>query len=99
MTVPGIVMEGDTARARRTDPLESHAAADAANLTDSQQAVLKALRVHKHLAAFELEQVLPVWSPSRIRTALTELQADGLVRTQGTRRTPFGRDARVWAVA
>jgi predicted transcriptional regulator len=95
-----MLWDEDSPRARRNDPLTSHAAADSSNLADSQQAVLTALRVHKHLAAFELETVLPMWSPSRIRTALTELAKQGLVeRTDSTRMTPYGRDAHVWQVA
>lgn len=94
---PPMLWDDDSPRARRTDPLTSHRSADSSNLADSQQAVLTALRVHKHLAAFELEQVLPMWSPSRIRTALTELQQQGLVnRSEKTRRTRYGRDAHVW---
>lgn len=98
--VPQIVTAGDTARARATDPITSHQAADTSNLADSQNAVLNALAVHKHLAAFELEQVLPVWSPSRIRTALKELEAVGRVRVSDrpARRTPYGRTAQVWEV-
>lgn len=95
-----IVLGDDSPRVRRSDPLTSHAAADSSNLADSQNAVLNALAVHKHLAAFELEQVLPVWSPSRIRTALKELEAVGRVRVSDrpARRTPYGRTAQVWEV-
>lgn len=98
--VPSIILNGDSPRVRRSDPLTSHRAADTSNRADSKQAVLTALRIHKHLAAFELEAVLPEWSPSRIRTALTELLADGLVvRSDKTRTTKFGRDAHVWEPA
>lgn len=98
--VPSIFPNGDSPRVRKNDPLTSHAAADSSNVKDSKHAVLSKLRQHKHLAAFELEQVLPEWSPSRIRTALTELKADGLVvRSERTRPTRFGRDAHVWEVA
>lgn len=98
--VPSIILTDDTPRVRKSDPLTSHRAADSSNRADSKQAVLTALRIHKHLAAFELEAVLPDWSPSRIRTALTELAADGLVqRSDKTRTTRFGRDAHVWEPA
>lgn len=95
--VPQIVMSGDNPRVRRSDPLTSHRAADSSNLADSQTAVLNALAVHKHLAAFELEMVLPMWSGSRIRTALKELAELGRVRkSDKTRTTRYGRSAVVW---
>lgn len=98
--VPSIILTDDSARVRKSDPLTSHRAADSANRADSKQAVLTTLRVYKHLAAFEVEAVLPEWSPSRIRTALTELAEEGLVvRTDRTRSTRFGRAAHVWEVA
>lgn len=98
--VPSIILTDDSPRVRKSDALTSHLAADSSNRADSKQAVLTALRVHKHLAAFELEAVLPDWSPSRIRTALTELAEEGLVvRTDRTRSTRFGRAAHVWEVA
>ena len=52
------------------------------------------------LAAFELEAQLPHWSPSRIRTALNELQEQGYVqRLDRFRVTPYGRQAHVWGLA
>lgn len=98
--LPQIVMAGDSARARKSDPLESHAAADSSNLADSQHAVLTALAVHKHLAGFELEALLPDWSGSRVRTAVSELVKAGRVRqSDKMRKTRFGRDAIVWELA
>lgn len=98
--LPQIVMNGDSPRARRNDPIESHQAADSSNLHDSQQAVLTALAVHKHLAAHELEALLPEWSGSRIRTALSELRDQGRVQVAKDehRETRFGRSAQVWEV-
>lgn len=98
--VPSIILNDDSPRVRRSDPTTSHLAADSSNRADSKKAVLTALRVHKHLAAFELEHVLPDWSPSRIRTALTELAEDGLVvRSDRTRVTRYGKPAHVWEPA
>lgn len=98
--VPSIILNGDSPRVRKSDPLTSHVAADSSNRADSKRAVLTALRVHKHLAAFELEQVLPDWSPSRIRTALTELAEEGLVvRSDRTRLTRYNKPAHVWEPA
>lgn len=95
--VPSIILTGDSPRVRKSDPVTSHQAADASNRADSKKAVLTALRVHKHLAAFELEAVLPDWSPSRIRTALTELAEEGLVvRSDRTRLTRYNKPAHVW---
>lgn len=96
-----MLWDDDSPRARRTDPIESHAAADSSNLHDSQHAVLTALAVHKHLAAHELEALLPEWSGSRIRTALAELRDQGRVQVaEGRKReTRFGRAAQVWEIA
>lgn len=99
-STPQIVMAGDSPRTRRRDPLTSHRAADLANLPDSQRDVLKKLRVYKMLAAFELESLLPHRSPSRIRTALNELEERGYVqRVDRFRVTPYGRQAHVWGLA
>lgn len=95
--VPSLYLTDDRPRVRKADPTTSHVAADGSNRAKSKQAVLTKLRVHKHLAAYELEALLPEWSPSRIRTALKELEADGLVvRTDRTRPTRFGKQAHVW---
>lgn len=98
---PPMLWDDDSPRVRRNDPIESHAAADSSNLADSQQAVLTALKVHKHLAAHELEALLPEWSGSRIRTALSELRDQGRVQVAKDkhRETRFGRSAQVWEVA
>lgn len=98
--VPSVYLTDDSPRVRKSDPVTSHAAADGSNRAKSKQAVLAKLRVHKHLAAYELEALLPEWSPSRIRTALKELEADGMaVRTDRTRPTRFGKQAHVWEAA
>jgi hypothetical protein len=95
--VPSLYLTGDSPRVRKSDPITSHQAADGSNRAKSKQAVFTKLRVHKHLAAYELESLLPDWSPSRIRTALKELEKDGLVvRTDRTRPTRFGKQAHVW---
>lgn len=97
--VPSLFLTNDSPRARRSDPVTSHVAADASSRADSKRAVLSALRVHKHLAAYELEALLPDWSPSRIRTALTELAEEGLVeRSDRTRLTRYNKPAHVWEV-
>lgn len=99
-STPQIVMAGDSARTRQRDPLTSHRAADLANLPDSQRDVLKKLRVYRMLAAFELESLLPQWSPSRIHTALGELADRGYVkRLDRFRVTPYGRQAHVWGLS
>lgn len=99
-STPQIVMTGDSPRVRKTHPLTSHKAADLANLPDSQRDVLKKLRVYKMLAAFELETMLPQWSPSRIRTALSEPAERGYVqRLDRFRVTPYGWQAHVWGLA
>lgn len=67
----------------KSDPIESHLAADsisAEGVRDSQTHVLLDLRGHGRSAAWEIERRADGrWSPSRIRTALAELEESGLV--------------------
>ena len=97
--LPPMIRPDDTARTRKTDPLTSHAAADSNNVTDSQLFVLQCFNNGQQRAAFELEAIMAgLFSPSRIRTALRELQEQGRVGVvEGVlKRTPSGRNARVW---
>lgn len=101
MIRPQIVMEADTRRVRATDPITSHEAAANADRTGSKSFVMFALIEHELLAPFELEaKAGKMWSPSRIRTALSELADAGLVEPSGIyRNTPSGRAAQVWQLA
>ena len=104
-TVPPrqIVMEGDNARARLTDPVTSHEAADgtADRVKESQSAVYSLLATLGDLADFELITHLEgQWSPSRVRTARHELVELGVVADSGQfRKTPSNFRAKVWQVA
>lgn len=106
--LPQIVMEDDTARTRKTDPVESHEAADSISKgarADSKAAVLKHIRDHAPYCAVEswrIERDLGgrPYSPSRLRTALAELERDGLVRrNKGAGVTPSGRKCATFEVA
>lgn len=90
----------NTALARRTDPITSHEAADKANLFGSRTWVMLTLLEHGPLAPFELEAAAgKLWSPSRIRTALSELSKAGLVEQSGIYRLTRSRfRAQVWQV-
>ena len=89
-----------TAYARTNDPVTSWEAAD--TITDdgkrgSQQYVLSYLRVHGPAIAEQIETSTTKWRASRIRTALTELEHDGLAHpTDSYGRTERGRRARKW---
>ena len=102
MTVPQIVMDGDSPRARLTDPVTSHEAADstAGSVKESQSWVFTLLDHFGPLADHELvEHSINTWSPSRIRTARHELVELGAVTDAGFYRfTPAGRRAKVWQV-
>lgn len=97
-TLPPILFAGDTPRVRESDPLTSHLAADLNDLPKSHALVMALFTERRWLAQFEAEQLLTgVLSPSRVRTAFTELEGAGrLVRTAITVPTPFGRMAQVW---
>lgn len=88
----------DTPRARKSDPQTSHEAADSITphgLHASQEAVLEVLRADRYMQlmpAWSIERDLPDWSPSRVRSALVELERAGMVlRHKGTSFTPRGR--------
>lgn len=92
----------DTARVRESDPATSHEAADSNNVPRSHRLVLAAfsLRPVSGWAQFEVEQMcVAELSPSRIRSAFSELEALGKVkRTDQFRLTPSGRRAQVWSL-
>lgn len=97
-----MVMDGVMPRSRKSDPVTSVDAGRSAKLHDSQAAVIAVMRgfgVEFGWTQGELEDRLRGdWSPSRIRSAVSELQAKGLVEViEGVaRRTPYGRQARVY---
>ncbi|WP_336652366.1 MULTISPECIES: hypothetical protein [unclassified Leucobacter] len=94
------ILDGPNPRSRVTDPVTSVDAGRAADLSRSQSVVLAAMRARGVGATHEeLEQFLPGLSPSRVRSAVSELAEQGLVQaTDETRNTKYGRAARVWEV-
>ena len=94
-----MALDGLMPRSRRLDPTTSVDAGRAANLHASQAAVLEIIRLGKRgWAQFELEKNLPEYSPSRVRSSVSELVSRGLVEViEGKlRETPHGRKARVY---
>lgn len=93
-----MVLDGVNPRARSTDPVTSVDAGRQANLNRSQTVVLAAMRARGIGATQEeLVQFLPGLSPSRVRSAVSELAERGLVETTGeTRPTKYGRKAQIW---
>jgi hypothetical protein len=98
------------ARARTTDPVESHeAAASVRGLTAKQEAVLAVLReatgpLHDQQLAVMYEyrrkaQGWPEQSPSGLRTRRAELVAAGQVVKAGRTKLASGRAAALWTVA
>ena len=93
-----MVLDGVSPRSRSTDPTTSVDAGRRAKLHASQVAVLNAMRQGGSWTHFELEDHLREWSPSRIRSAVSELGHWGEVEcVPGVFRvTPYGRKARVY---
>lgn len=89
----------DSPRVRKNDPVSSHEAADSNNVPLSHKQILFFLSVQP-AAQFEAEMSYRgQLSPSRIRSAFSELEALGKVRrTDEYRKTPSGRRAQVWEV-
>jgi hypothetical protein len=95
-----MVLDSLTPRSRSTDPTTSVDAGRAADLPRSQAVVLAAMRARgRGCTQAEVVAMLPGLSPSRARSAVSELAERGLViATDETRPTMYGRQARVWEV-
>lgn len=99
----GSTFATDTARARRSDPPESHEAADTSDVEASIGATLDTLRQYgpqsdSHLTALMQSLGFP-YTDSRIRTARAALVKLGKVEFSGrTGLTVTGRRTRIWAV-
>lgn len=101
------ILPDDSPRVRRSDPIESHQAADSISKTgrlDSQAHVLFDLRLYGRSAAWQIEErawlTARRWSPSRLRTALKELvEAGRVVRSAEDGLTPRGRACAMYEVA
>ncbi|QIK64112.1 MarR family transcriptional regulator [Leucobacter viscericola] len=95
-----MVLDGAAPRSRASDPVTSVDAGRSVNVNASQAAVLEAIeRTMDHgITQGALEEFLSgTWSPSRIRSAVSELEDRGLVEATGeTRATVYGRQARVY---
>lgn len=105
-SIPGIVLEGDTARARRTDPPQSHSAADGT----AKKRELSWLLIEQSLAANAPMTAMGVWefvnfrlgkymSTSRATTGVTELARLGVIVPAGMGKNPSGYKAQLWTLA
>lgn len=101
--------EQERARARNTDPEESHdAAASVTNLTEKQEALLACLReanwplsdpeIADYYRDTSIEMGHPPQSESGLRTRRSELVRKGLVEAAGTTTLITGRQAKQWKV-
>lgn len=94
-----------TAKARRTDPITSHDAADSVdNITQTQSYVLRCLRRPRVdvelVSAYREYKTAPRASESGIRSRRAELVDRGLVIDTGRRvRLESGRYAIVWGLS
>lgn len=99
-TLP-LIFPDDRPRARRSDPVSSHEAADATapHVMASQDATLRILEMWgKPLTALQLEEIsvsrgLP-FSVSRMRSTLSELEELGCVERDGFTSPPRGQRRR-----
>ena len=92
-----MVLDGASPRSRKSDPVTSVDAGRAADLSGSQAAVLDVMRGPFTWTQAELELFIDQWSPSRVRSAVSELVELGLVEWTGeTRLSRYGRQARVY---
>lgn len=108
MTLP-MIFPFDTPRARRTDPVESHKAADTSDVAGSRREVLSWLAFHPDgLTDHQLEDLHvrsrraaghAPYTGARLRTARAELVEHGRVTEAGKGLSPSGRPARIWKLA
>lgn len=106
-TVPeiGTTFDIDSPRARRTDPVTSHEAADTSDVTKSIGLVLQILTERGMLADHEIETWALVhykseFTGQRLRSARAALVERGQVKASGIfRLTKRNRRAIVWQVA
>lgn len=102
---------GDSPRARRSDPVTSHAAADTVTSAAREASELEVLAI---LAAGRMtaEQVIKrhayrasrglaarKWTDSRLRTALSQLREKGLIEAAGFGLTETEHRATCWRLA
>lgn len=93
---PQIIIEGDTARARKSDPNASHVAADRSShgLHESKHRVLQLVRMHESIAGSDLNDQYKImsdrmnwkrlaWDSPRKRAG--ELADDGFLTVVGER--------------
>lgn len=103
MSTPSLYLNDDSPRARRSDALTSHAAADGttARKTHSHLQIERALEANQPMTAQEIIQYIRVqmaeWtSESRVTTAMGELFTLGTVEHAGERQNPSGYMATAW---
>lgn len=97
------LFDDDSPRARRTDPLTSHEAADLNDTAGSRRAVLLILQAYgRPLADFEIEKIHDEaggkYTGQRLRTARAELVERGVVADVGESITPHDRRCTTWAL-
>lgn len=92
-----MVLDGASPRSRSTDPVTSVDAGRTADLNGSQSLVYGLMATGGTWTQAELEVSIFIYSPSRVRSAVSELAEQGLVELTGdTRRTRYGRKAQVF---
>ncbi len=95
---------GDKARARRTDPITSHSAADSVDVKGHRAVVLEALRFGPATDEELIDRIRQRWpeaapSDQSIRSRRCELRRMGFVRaTDEFRPSSRGNSSRVWGV-
>jgi hypothetical protein len=105
---PPLFYDNDSPRARQSDPVTSHRAADGNNVSGSREVVLRVLRIYGPLADHELVArhhwevvgtLLPKYTEQRLRTARAELVESGFVQFTGEyRMTASNRRTQVWSL-
>jgi hypothetical protein len=110
MTIVPMIFPDDRPRARRSDPLTSHRAADMTNRRgDAHHEVLSWLSLHpegltddeiadKHRRSRRAKGQKPC-SGSRLRTARSELVADGNVKAVGEGLSALGNASQKWTLS
>ena len=103
MTLP-MIWPDEAPRARRTDPIESHLAADMSDTAGSRRAVLLIPHAYRramtdHDIEVEHTRAGGHYTGQRLRTARHELVESGAVVRDGEKLGPSGYRTRSWRIA
>lgn len=111
MTAPLITVDGDTPRARRSDPAQSHAAADLSSYTRRKVllAVLEVIREDGEMTGSEVNAAYRSWQvvspgfprchPDSPRKRCSDAAGDSLLDVVGHKKSHYGTEEAIYRLS